>query len=71
MGRFELAESSGETHEGEILSTRDWAAAIANADIAADHAEAFEAADIEALDIEDDLPSLIARRPSRRLRIRH
>jgi hypothetical protein len=71
MGRFEPADSSGETHEGELLTARDWAAAIANADIAADYAGAFEEADIDPLEIEDDLPSLVARRPSRRLRIRH
>lgn len=71
MGRFEPADSSGEAHEGEFLNARDWAAALANAEIAADYANAFEETGIEALEIEDDLPSLIAGRPSRRLRIRH
>lgn len=71
MGRFGPAGFTGETQDGDFFAAEAWAAAIEDADIAADYAGAFEAAEIDPLDVEDDLFTLVAQRPSRRLRTRH
>jgi hypothetical protein len=71
MGRFGPAGFTGDTQDSEIFAHEAWAAAFENADITADYAGAFEAAEIDPLDIEDDLFTLVAQRPSRRLRLKH
>jgi len=71
MERFVPAGFTGQTQDSDFVAAEAWAAAIESADIAADHGGAFETAEIDPPDIEDDLFTLIARRPSRRLKIRH
>ena len=71
MERFVPAGLTGQTQDSDFVATEAWTAAFESADIAADYAGAFEAAEIDPLDIEDDLFTLVARRPSRRLKTRH
>lgn len=71
MARIGPAGFSGDTQDGDFLAADAWTAAFESADIAADYAGAFEIAEIDPLDIEDDLFTLVAQRPSRRLKIRH
>lgn len=62
---------TGETQDSDLFAAETWPAAFGSADIATDYAGAFEIAEIDPLDIEDDLITLVALRPSRRLRLRH
>lgn len=71
MEQIGPAGFTGETHDSDFRAADAWTAAFENADIAADYAGAFEAAEIDPLDMEDDLFTLVARRPSRRLKARH
>ena len=71
MEQIGPAGFTGETQDGDLFAAEPWSAAFESADIASDYAGAFEIAEIDPLDIEDDLITLVARRPSRRLRLRH
>jgi hypothetical protein len=71
MSRIGPAGFTGETQDGDFFAADAWTAAFESADIAADYAGAFEIAEIDPLDIEDDLFTLVAERPSRRLKVRH
>lgn len=67
MGRFDRAGFSGETADSDTVAAAAWDAAIDQADISADYADDCE--DPELREVEDDLLSLIAHRPSRRARL--
>jgi hypothetical protein len=64
MGRFDRAGFAGDYLDSDVVAAEAWAAAFDDADIN----DALEAAE-EVLEPEDDLLSLVARRPSRRNRV--
>ena len=71
MERFVPAGFTGQTQDSDFPAADAWAAGFESADITEDYAGAFETAEIDPLDIEDDLFTLVAQRPSRRLKARH
>ena len=68
MGRYAAAGFAGATLDHDVVAVEAWSAAFDDADIAAAVDEAFTVEEIEVLEVDDDLLSLIARRPSRRVR---
>lgn len=70
MGRLDPAGFAGDTLDGDLNVAEAWAHALESADIADDYAGALEMAGSDAEDVEDDLAALVARRPSRRARMR-
>ncbi len=68
MGRFAAAGFAGATVDCDVVAGEAWSAASDNADSSAAVDEAFAVEEIELLEVDYDLLSLIARRPSRRAR---
>lgn len=68
MERFDHAGRAGTSADHDVVAAEAWSAAFDDADISAALDEAFEVEEIDFPEIEDDLLSLIAKRPSRRAR---
>ena len=68
MERFDHAGFAGTSADHHVLAAQARSAAIDDADISAALDQAFEVEEIDVAEIEDDLLSLIAKRPSRRAR---
>ncbi len=68
MGRIDRAGLAGTGMDNDVVAAQAWSAAFDDADISAALGEAFDVEEIDFLEVEDDLLSLIAQRPSRRAR---
>lgn len=68
MGRFAQAGFDGANMDNDVVAAEAWSAAFDDADRSAAINEAFEVEEFDPLEPDDDLLSLIARRPSRRAR---